>query len=86
LQQEKLKEAEAAANETIRLSSGYDYWIVSSYLLLSDILVKENDYFNAKATLESIIKHSKIAELKQEAIKKLDNVKTLEKNSSKLSE
>ena len=86
LQQQKLKEAENAANETIQLSSGYDYWIVKSYLLLSDVLIKENDYFNAKATLESIIKHTKIPELKQEAVKKLDEVKGLEKHHSKLSE
>ena len=86
LQQDKLKEAEAAANETIQLSPGYDYWIVKSYLLLSDVLVKEKDYFNAKATLESIAKHTKIQELKLEAAKKLEEVKKLEKAGSKLSE
>ncbi len=81
-----VKEAEAAANETIKLSAGYDKWIVKSFLLLSDILVKEKDYFNAKATLESIVKHTKIPELKQEAATKLDEVKKLEKSHSKLSE
>jgi tetratricopeptide (TPR) repeat protein len=86
LQEGKLKEAETAANETIRQSSGNDYWIVKSYIQLSDVLVKENDYFNAKATLESVVKHTKIAELKQEASKKLEEVKLLEKHHSKLSE
>lgn len=84
--QNELKDAEKAANETIRLSAGYDYWIVKSYMLLSDILVNGKDYFNAKATLESIVKHTKIAELKQEATKKLEEVKKLEKHHSKLSE
>ncbi len=84
--QDKLKEAEDAANETIHLSAGYDYWIVKSYLLLADVLVKQKDYFNAKATLQSIVKHAKIEELKQEAAKKLDEVKLLEKPSSKLDE
>ena len=84
--QDKLKEAEDAANETIHLSAGYDYWIVKSYLLLSDILVKQKDYFNAKATLQSIVKHAKIEELKQEAAKKLDEVRILEKPDSKLDE
>lgn len=83
---EKYKDAEAAANESIKQSAGYDYWIVKSYLLLADILVKENDYFNAKATLQSIIMHTKMADLKQEAGNKLKEVKILEKNQSKLSE
>ncbi len=84
--QGKLKDAEDAANKAIHLSSGYDYWIAKCYLLLSDILVKQKDYFNAKALLESIVKHTKIAEVKQEAAKKLEEVKKLEKKQSKLSE
>ena len=84
--QDKLKEAEEAANETIHKSAGYDYWIVRSYLLLSDILVKQKDYFNAKATLQSVAKHTKIEELKQEATKKLEEVNVLEKHKSKLSD
>jgi len=84
---DKLKDAEAAATSAIKESSGYDYWIVKSYILLSDILVKEKDYFNAKATLESIVKRSKIPELKEEAAKKLEQVRKLDKQQhSKLSE
>ena len=86
VQKDSLKDAEDAANETIKMSSGYDYWIVKSYILLSDILVKQKDYFNAKATLESIVKHTRIAELKEEAGKKLAEVKALEKEQSKLKE
>ena len=86
LKQGNLKAAEDAANESIRQSAGFDYWIVKSYILLSDVLVKGKDYFNAKATLESIVKHTKIAELKQEASKKLDEVRVMEKQKSKLSE
>jgi hypothetical protein len=86
LQQNKLPEAEAAANNTIKLSAGNDYWIVKSYILLADILAQQKDYFNAKATLQSIVKNTKIAELKKEAADKLEQVKTLEKQKSKLSE
>lgn len=86
LAQNKLKDAETAANNTISKSGGYDYWIVKSYLLLSDVLVQEKDYFNAKATLQSIVKHTNIPELKQQATQKLDAVKALEKQNSKLSE
>ncbi len=84
--QDSLSAAENAANETIRLSSGYDYWIVKSYLLLGDIFTKQGDYFNAKATLNSIVKLAKNPELKSEANKKLAEVKKLEKKQSKLKE
>jgi tetratricopeptide (TPR) repeat protein len=82
----KLKEAEAAANETIQLSAGYDFWIVRSYILLADVLVKENDYFNAKATLQSVVKHTNIPELKQEAADKLAEIEKTEKHHSKVTE
>lgn len=84
LQQDSLKDAEEAANETIKLSGGYEYWIVKSYILLGDIFIKQKDYFNAKATLSSIVKHTRNTELKQEATKKLAEVKVLEKQKSKL--
>lgn len=82
----QLKEAEAAANNTIKLSGGSEYWIVRSYILLADILIKQEDYFNAKATLQSIVKNCKIPELKQEAENKLKQVKKQENKGSKLSE
>jgi tetratricopeptide (TPR) repeat protein len=84
--QGKYKEAEEAAGNTIKNAAGNDYWIVSSYILLADIMTRQKDYFNAKATLQSIIKNTKIAELKQDATQKLEHVKTLEKRQSKLSE
>ena len=86
LQKNKLSEAENMANNVIQTAAGNDYWIVKSYILLSDILVKEKDYFNAKATLQSIVKQTGIAELKEEANKKLGKIKLLEKQQSKLSE
>lgn len=86
LAQNKLKEAEEAASNSIRLSGGNDYWVVKSYILLSEVLVKQNDYFNAKATLQSIVQNAKIPTLKDEAAKKLEEVKALEKKQSKLSD
>lgn len=86
LGQDKLKEAEDAANKTIKLSGSNDYWIVKSYILLADVLTKQKDYFNAKATLQSIVKNTKITELKEDASKKLEEVIALEKKDSKLSD
>jgi len=82
--QDSLQKAESAANDVIRLSPGYDYWVVKSYILIADLFIKQQDYFNAKATLESIVQHTRIAELKQEAQTKLDSVNTAEKQKSKL--
>jgi TolA-binding protein len=79
----KLKEAEDAAGKNIRLSAGNDYWVVKTYILLGDILAQEKDYFNAKATLQSVIQNSKSEELKAEAQRKLDGIKQAE--GSKLS-
>lgn len=86
LAQDKLKEAEAAANKTIRIAGSNDYWIVKSYILLADVLTKQKDYFNAKATLQSIVKNAKDAGLKEEAAAKLQQVTELEKKESKLSD
>lgn len=35
--------------------SAYEFWVVKGFILLSDIYVTENDLFQAKATLQSII-------------------------------
>ena len=60
--------------------------MVKSFLLLADILVQQKDYFNAKATLQSIIKNCKIPELKNQANEKLKEVKQLENKKTKLSD
>lgn len=86
LGQHKLKEAEAQANYAAQASGGSDYWVVKDYILIADILTEQKDYFNAKATLQSIVKNANNAELKAEASGKLENVKRLEKATSKLTE
>ena len=86
LKQNKLKEAEDMASQAVKQSGGNDYWVVKSYILLADLLARQKDYFNAKATLQSIVKNTKIPELKEEATRKLEDVKALEKKQSKLEE
>ncbi|HET8573890.1 MAG TPA: tetratricopeptide repeat protein [Edaphocola sp.] len=79
-----LKKAEKEAGYAVQSSAGQDYWVVKCYLLLGDILTEEKDYFNAKATLSSIVKNTNIAPLKKEATEKLEKVKALEQAQSKL--
>ena len=50
--QGKYPEAEKASFEVINKAGSYDYWITKSYILLGDVYYKEQDYFNAEATLK----------------------------------
>ena len=81
----KLQEAEKAAFETIKTSGSYDYWVTKSYILLGDIYYEQKDYFNAKATFQSIVDNSINSELKTEAQSKLTRVTDEESKSSKVS-
>ena len=80
----KLTESEKAAFETINKSGSYDYWVTKAYILLGDIYFKQKDYFNAKATYQSIVDNTINAELKSEAQTKLNQVIDEEAKSSKI--
>ena len=76
--------AEKAAQLVIKESGSYDFWLTRSYILLGDIFMQQKDYFNAKATYQSVAQNSTIAELKNEAKQKLDKVTVTDKAASKL--
>jgi tetratricopeptide (TPR) repeat protein len=80
----RLADAEKAAFEVINKSGSYDFWVTKSYILLGDIYFKQKDYFNAKATYQSIVENSLNIELKNEAQRKLDEVTAAEKENSKI--
>jgi hypothetical protein len=52
---------------------------------LGDIYLKEKDYFNAKATFQSLAENAKIEEIRVQAEQRLDEVKKEESGNSKLS-
>ena len=76
--------AEKAAMAVIKETGSYDLWVTKSYILLGDIFMQQKDYFNAKATYESVAKNAAIAELKTEAQQKLDKAIEEEKQNSKI--
>ncbi len=76
--------AEKSALAVIKETGSYDEWVTKSYILLGDIFMQQKDYFNAKATYESVAKNSVIAELKSEAQQKLDKAIEEEKANSKI--
>ena len=84
LQLNKLTEAEKAAMETINKAGSYDYWTTRAYILLGEVFLRQEDFFNAKATLQSVVENTVNPELKSEAQAKLDRVIDAESRSSKL--
>ena len=84
-QQNRLKEAEKSAFEVIHKSGSYELWVTKSYFLLGDIYLREKDYFNARATFQSLAENAKIEEIRVQAEQRLDEVKKEEANNSKIS-
>ncbi|MBW8683698.1 tetratricopeptide repeat protein [Chitinophaga rhizophila] len=84
LQKSDLTGAEKAGFEVIKNTPGYEYWVAKAYILLGDVYHRQKDYFNSKATFQSIAENCQIAELKQEAKDKLAKVEADEKAASKI--
>ena len=84
LSQMQFSEAEKAAFEVINKAGSYDYWITKAYILLGDDYFLQADYFNAEATLKSVVDNASILELKNEAQTKLDIVIAEKNKNSKI--
>lgn len=80
----ELKDAEKAAFEVVNKSGSYEEWVTKAYLLLGDIYFAEKDYFNAKATYQSIVENAKIEDLRLQAQQKLAQVTAQENQNSKV--
>lgn len=77
-------DAEKSAFEVINKSGSYAWWVTKSYILLGDIYFAQKDFFNAKATFQSIVDNAGIEELRLIASSKLEQVINEEKKNSKL--
>jgi TolA-binding protein len=86
LSQNNLTGAEKAAMAVIKETGSYDLWVTKSYILLGDVFLLQKDYFNAKATYESVAKNATIEVLRVEAQQKLDKAIAEEKLQSKISD
>ena len=80
----KLSDAEKAAFEVINKSGSYDFWVTKAYILLGDVYFRQKDYFNAKATFQSIVENTIVPEFKNEAQEKLNKVIEEESKNSKV--
>lgn len=52
--QEKMDDSKAAIFAMSEDYASYEYWVVKGFVLLSDIYVAEEDYFQARATLQGV--------------------------------
>lgn len=84
LAQNKLPEAEKAGFEVINKAGSYDVWITKAYILLGEVYFRQKDYFNAEATLKSVVENAKDAILQKEAQDKLDIVIAEKNKNSKV--
>ncbi len=80
----QLPAAEKAGLEVIKVTGSYDYWVAKAYILLGDVYLQEKDYFNAKATYQSVANNATIPELKKEAQDKLARATSEEQQNSKV--
>lgn len=82
--QSQFKDAEKAAFEVINKSGSYEEWVTRSYILLGDIYFAQKDYFNAKATYQSVVDNAKVETVRNEAKEKLQKAVDAEGKSSKV--
>lgn len=54
-QKNSLDKAETEIFDFSEKNTPHNYWLAKSFILLSDIYAKKNDFFQAKATLQSVI-------------------------------
>jgi len=73
------KESEKIVFEIINQMPSYEYWIAKSFILLADNLVKMDNIFQAKHTLQSIIDNYDGLDLVQIAYEKLNKINEDEK-------
>lgn len=69
---ENLDKSEATVFELIKEFPASDYWKVKSFILLADVYAARDDFFQAKATLQSVIDNVETPSLVKEAEAKLD--------------
>lgn len=73
----KLKKYADAENKVFDLAdhfSSYDYWVAKSFILLADVYVAQENYFQAKETLRSVVDNYDGEDLRTEARVKLNEV------------
>ncbi len=77
--QERYKESTDAVYVYIKKYQNFPYWVTKGFILISDNMVKQNDFFQAKYILKMVLDNNKNAELNKLAQDKLMAIDELEK-------
>ncbi len=76
--QKKYDETETTIYNLVKKFPGYDYWIAKGFILLSDNFVAKDDIFQAKVTLENLLKNyqgdPELIRIAQEKLKHLNEM------------
>ena len=78
----KYTESEASIFKLINDYPSQEFWKVKAFMLLSDVYVAKKDYFQAKATLQSIMDNVSDESVQAEAMSKYENIIAFEKGKS----
>ncbi|MCK9290636.1 MAG: tetratricopeptide repeat protein [Bacteroidales bacterium] len=70
--QNRLEDTENAIFELSEQYASQDYWVANGFILLADVYVRQNNIYQAKETLKSIMDNYQGDDLKQEAARKLE--------------
>lgn len=82
--QQKLEEAVKTAEKAAKTSSQYQYWVAKNFLLIADIMLQENDFFEANAIIEELKKGVKEPRLTAEINALDEKIKAAQKANSKV--
>jgi lipopolysaccharide biosynthesis regulator YciM len=82
--QKKYDLTETTIYNLVKKFPGYDYWIAKGFILLSDNFLAKGDVFQAKVTLENLLKNYQGDQnLIDTAYKKLEHLKEIENQGKK---
>ena len=74
----KLNNLDEAENRVFDIAdrfSAHEYWVAQSFILLAEVYVAKGNDFQARETLRSVVDNCSIAELRDEAQRRLDHIK-----------
>lgn len=80
-EQSDLDEAENQIFELAQGFGSFDFWKVKGFILLSDVYVSRKDYFQARATLQSVIDNVKDENFVNEAKAKMEALNKAEQDT-----
>jgi hypothetical protein len=89
LVQAQKKDYKAAQKTIFELNdkfSAFEFWVAKGFLLLADTYVQQKDYFQAKATLQSLIENYDGKEILDQCKAKLTEIESLEKEQKDASQ